>query len=215
MDELIQNLTQDSDLTILQWLDMAGVFVFAVSGALTAANKKMDVFGFIVIALITAVGGGTLRDLVLDVPVFWLSQSVYVWITLSAAILTFIFTQTFHRGQALFLWFDAIGLAVFCVLGAAKTYGITEDPTIAVMMGVVSAVAGGMFRDIICNEIPLIFHSEVYATAAFTGATIFIIASSFGLTPGISMLIGAIAAFALRSAGILWAWALPKSPGIS
>jgi len=214
VDGLIHNLTQDPDLTILQWLDMAGVFVFAVSGALTAANKKMDVFGFIVIALITAVGGGTLRDLVLDVPVFWLSQPVYVWITLVAASLTFIFTQTFHRGQNLFLWFDAIGLSVFCVLGAAKTYAISGDPTIAVMMGVISAVAGGMFRDIICNEIPLIFHSEVYATAAFTGATIFIIASTFGLTPSISMLIGAIAAFALRSAGILWAWALPKSQGI-
>ena len=203
-----------NELSILQYMDMAGVFVFAASGALTAANKKMDIFGFIVIAMITAVGGGTLRDVILDVPVFWLSQSTYVWITLSAAVLTFIFTQAFHKGQVLFLWFDAIGLAVFCVLGAAKTFAITNDPTIAVMMGVVSAVVGGMIRDIICNDIPLIFHSEIYATAAFSGAFIFVLLMSFDLSQSTSMLFGLVAAFALRSAGILWGWALPKSPGI-
>lgn len=202
------------DVNIMQWLDMAGVFVFAASGALTAATKKMDIFGFIVIALITAVGGGTLRDVVLDVPVFWLSQPIYVWITLSAAILTFLFTQAFHRGQIMFLWFDAIGLAVFCVLGAAKTYAITNDPFIAMMMGVVSAVVGGMFRDIICNDIPLIFHSEVYATAAFTGAMTFTIFITMGYSQSLAMLVGFLAAFGLRSAGILWGWALPKSPGL-
>ncbi len=202
------------DVNIMQWLVMAGVFVFAASGALTAATKKMDIFGFIVIALITAVGGGTLRDVVLDVPVFWLSQPIYVWITLSAAILTFLFTQAFHRGQIMFLWFDAIGLAVFCVLGAAKTYAITNDPFIAMMMGVVSAVVGGMFRDIICNDIPLIFHSEVYATAAFTGAMTFTIFITMGYSQSLAMLVGFLAAFGLRSAGILWGWALPKSPGL-
>ncbi|MFT5209809.1 MAG: putative membrane protein YeiH [Flavobacterium sp.] len=202
------------DVNIMQWLDMAGVFVFAASGALTAATKKMDIFGFIVIALITAVGGGTLRDVVLDVPVFWLSQPIYVWITLSAAILTFLFTQAFHRGQIMFLWFDAIGLAVFCVLGAAKTYAITSDPFIAVMMGVVSAVVGGVIRDIICNDIPLIFHSEVYATAAFTGAMIFTALITMGTSQSLAMLFGFLAAFGLRSAGILWGWALPKSPGL-
>jgi len=202
------------DVNIMQWLDMAGVFVFAASGALTAATKKMDIFGFIVIALITAVGGGTLRDVVLDVPVFWLSQPIYVWITLSAAMLTFLFTQAFHRGQIMFLWFDAIGLAVFCVLGAAKTYAITNDPFIAMMMGVVSAVVGGMFRDIICNDIPLIFHSEVYATAAFTGAMTFTVFITMGSSQSLAMLVGFLAAFGLRSAGILWGWALPKSPGL-
>mgnify|MGYP000114030934 CR=1 FL=1 len=202
------------DVNIMQWLVMAGVFVFAASGALTAATKKMDIFGFIVIALITAVGGGTLRDVVLDVPVFWLSQPIYVWITLSAAILTFLITQAFHRGQIMFLWFDAIGLAVFCVLGAAKTYAITNDPFIAMMMGVVSAVVGGMFRDIICNDIPLIFHSEVYATAAFTGAMTFTIFITMGYSQSLAMLVGFLAAFGLRSAGILWGWALPKSPGL-
>ena len=202
------------DINIMQWLDMAGVFVFAVSGALTAATKKMDIFGFIVIALITAVGGGTLRDVILNVPVFWLSQPTYVWITLSAAILTFLFTQAFHRGQNLFLWFDAIGLAVFCVLGAAKTFALTNDPFISVMMGVVSAVVGGMIRDIICNEIPLIFHSEVYATAAFAGAMVFIAFLIMGTSQPFAMLLGFLGAFGLRSAGILWGWALPKSPGI-
>ncbi len=199
------------NMTIIPWLDLAGVFVFAMSGALVAARKQLDVFGFLVIALITAVGGGTIRDLLVDQPVFWIVAPIYVWVAFVAAIVTFLFVQMVHRGEALMRWFDAVGVAVFCVLGAAKGFAVTGDPLISIMMGVISSVVGGMLRDIVCNEVPLIFHSEIYATAAFLGATVYIIALYLSLPEVVALWTGMIMAFGLRAAAMTWGWSLPKS----
>jgi uncharacterized membrane protein YeiH len=201
-------------LTIIAWLDIAGVFVFAVSGALVAARKNMDVFGFTVIALLTAVGGGTIRDLLVDVPVFWILEPVYVWVAFSAAILTYLFVNLVNKGEPLILWFDAIGVAVFCVLGAAKGFEQTGAPLISVMMGVVTAVAGGMLRDVVCNEVPLIFHGEIYATAAFFGSSVYIAGEYIGLPIAGSLWAGIICAFLLRAAAMVWGWSLPKSDSL-
>ncbi len=203
------------NLTIIPWLDLAGVFVFAVSGALVAARKQMDIFGFTVIALITAVGGGTIRDLLVDVPVFWIHEPVYVWLAFSAAILTFLFVNLIHKGERFILWFDAVGLAVFCVLGTAKGFDATGAPLISVMMGVITAVVGGMMRDVVCNELPLIFHGEIYATAAFLGGTVYVICQYLHIPSPVALWAGIASAFSLRAAAMMWGWSLPKSGGLS
>ena len=202
------------ELNILQWLDLAGVFVFATSGALVAARKRLDIFGFVVIGFITAVGGGTLRDLLVNVPVFWVQESIYIWITLTASVVTFGFSGFIDKRKQWIVWFDAVGLSVFCVLGAAKGLEITGNPIISVMMGVISAVFGGVLRDIVCNEVPLIFHGEIYATAAFLGSVLFVLAMTFDLTKGLALWLGIGGAISLRSAAVVWGWSLPKSRGL-
>jgi uncharacterized membrane protein YeiH len=202
------------DLNVLQWLDLAGVFVFASSGALVAARNRLDIVGFVVIGFITSVGGGTLRDLLVDVPVFWIQQSIYIWIALVAAVITFGFSGFIDKRRRWIVWFDAVGLSVFCVLGAAKGLEITGDPVISVMMGVVSAVFGGVLRDIICNEVPLIFRGEIYATAAFFGSALFVTAMTFDISKNLALWLGIGGALALRAGAILWGWSLPKSRGL-
>jgi len=196
---------------LLTILDMAGVFVFAVSGALAAARRSMDIFGFTVIALITAVGGGTLRDLLVDVPVFWVEAPVYVWIAFSAAVLTFFFVRVMHRSERFLQLFDAIGLGVFCALGAAKGFAITGAPLISVMMGVSTAVFGGLIRDVLCNEVPLIFHSEIYATAAFGGSACYVGLHLLQVPEVVAIWAAVVVAIVLRLAAMRWGWSLPKA----
>ena len=122
-------------------------------------------FGFVVIALLPAIGGGTVRDIVLGAPVFWTQDTVYLWLIAGAALITFIAAPVLKRVERLLLWADAVGLAVFCVAGAAKSYALTGSAEVAVVMGVVTAVLGGIIRDVVCNEIPLILRQDIYATA--------------------------------------------------
>jgi uncharacterized membrane protein YeiH len=148
------------------------------------------------------------------VPVFWIQGSIYVWITLAASVMTFGFSSFIDRRKQWIVWFDAIGLSVFCVLGASKGLEITGDPLISVMMGVISAVFGGVLRDIVCNEVPLIFHGEIYATAAFLGSVLFVSAMGIGISESIALWLGIGAAMMLRSAAVIWGWSLPKSRGL-
>ena len=153
---------------MLYWLDLFGVFVFAISGALAADRRGMDLFGFVAIALLPAIGGGTVRDIVLGAPVFWVQDTIYLWLIGAAALLTFLAAPVLQRVERLLLWADAVGLSVFCVAGAAKSFTLTGSAEVAVVLGVVTAVLGGIIRDVVCNEIPLILRQDIYATAAFT-----------------------------------------------
>lgn len=193
----------------LYLLDYLGVFVFAITGALVAIRKDMDVFGCVVLALMPAIGGGTVRDLVLDVPVFWVVDNRYLLITLAAALLTFAAYRFVLRVGRLILWCDAIGLAVFCALGTAKALELTGKPVVSVMMGVVTAVAGGIARDVIANDIPLVLHKEVYATAAFAGALAYVFAMPV-LGAELSIWLAVVVALVGRGLGIGWGWSLPK-----
>ena len=197
-------------MTLLLFFDYLGVFVFAITGALVAARKQMDIFGFVVLALMPAVGGGTLRDLILDVPVFWLTDTRYLFITLAAAIITFVSWQVVTRLNTVIVWLDAMGLAVFCAIGAAKTMQVLGDPVVAVMMGVMTAVAGGILRDVIANESPLVLHREVYATAAFLGSVTYVGAIHFGFPFPVSLAIAV--AFVTRALGIQLGLSLPAAP---
>ena len=157
------------------FLDLAGTFVFAISGTLTAAEKKFDIFGAAVIAFITAVGGGTIRDLLIGVqPVGWMTDLNYLQVICLAVPVSYIFKPYIQKLRRTMFLFDAIGIGLFTILGLQKTLALGMSPTIAVMMGTVSAVFGGVLRDTFCNEIPLIFRKEIYATACLAGAVIFL-----------------------------------------
>ena len=196
-------------MSVLLFADYCGVFVFAVTGAMLAARKEMDIFGFIVLALMPAVGGGTLRDLILGEPVFWLHDTHYLFITFAAALMTFFGVRIVHRLNAVVVWLDALGLSVFCALGASKTLLVLGDPVIAVMMGVITAVAGGILRDVIANETPLVLHKEVYATAAFAGAIAFVLIHDY--QPDVALIAGMLVAFVVRALGIRFGLSLPAA----
>jgi len=195
---------------MLAWLDFFGAFVFAVSGALAADRRGMDLFGFVVIALLPAVGGGTVRDIVLGVPVFWVQDPTYLWLILAAALLTFGAARQIQRVERWLLWADAIGLSVFCVAGAAKAFALTGSPVIGAAMGVVTSVVGGIIRDTVCNEIPLVLRQDIYATAAFAGALCFILLAESGVPQPIALWVGAGTCFLVRASAIIWGWSLPK-----
>lgn len=195
---------------MLVWLDFFGVFVFAVSGALAADRRGMDLFGFVVIALLPAVGGGTVRDIVLGAPVFWVQDPTYLWLILAAALLTFGAARQIQRVERWLLWADAVGLSVFCVAGAAKAFTLTGSPVISVAMGVVTAVLGGIVRDTVCNEIPLVLRQDIYATAAFAGALCLIGLVSAGVPQPVALWVGAGTCFLVRASALIWGWSLPK-----
>ncbi len=194
-------------MSVIAFMGYVGVFVFAITGALVAARKEMDIFGFVVLALMPAVGGGTLRDLILDVPVFWILDTNYLFITLFAAVLTFFGLRLVNQIEKILLWLDAVGLSVFCVVGTAKAMTITGDPVVSVVMGVITAVAGGIARDVIANELPLILHKEVYATAAFVGAVTYVL--MLMVEPVFALPVGIAAALATRSLGVVLGLSFP------
>jgi uncharacterized membrane protein YeiH len=167
-------------------------------------------FGFVAIALLPAIGGGTVRDMVLDVPVFWVQDPRYLWVIVAAGLLTFFAAPLILRVERSLLWADAVGLSVFCVVGAAKALTLSGSATVAVALGVVTAVLGGIIRDVVCNEIPLVLRQDIYATAAFAGALTYVALVSVGLGPAQSLWAGAAICFAVRGAAIVWGWSLPK-----
>lgn len=191
-------------------LDLFGVFVFALSGALAADRRGMDLFGFIVIALLPALGGGTLRDMIIDAPVFWLDDRSYLLVATAAAVLTFVAANVIQRVGQWLVWADALGLSLFCVLGAAKTLALGHGIGIAVCMGVISAVVGGIVRDVVCNEVPLVLQQDVYATAAFAGAAGYVGLAQAGVPVQIALWAGAGTCFAVRAAALIWNLSLPR-----
>lgn len=196
-------------INFLLIFDLMGVFVFALSGALAAARKQMDIFGYIVLAMLPAIGGGTVRDLVLNTSVFWVEQSVYILVATFAGILTFLVSVKVGQRYTVLEWADAIGLSLFCVLGASKALALTGDPVLGVTLGVVTAVVGGILRDVVCNEIPLILKREIYATAALAGATVYCAGIGVGLSETLALSIGGLSAFAVRSMALMFGWSLP------
>lgn len=191
-------------------IDLLAVFVFALSGAMAADRRGMDLAGFVVIALLPALGGGTIRDIIIDTPVFWLSDPSYLLVAVAAAGLTFVAANAIHRAGQWLVWADAIGLSLFCVAGADKTLQLGHGPIIALVMGVVSAVVGGIIRDVVCNEVPLILRRDVYATAAFAGAAAFIGLSEAGASRVMALWIGAAVCLGVRAAAIVWHLSLPR-----
>ncbi len=192
----------------LEWLDLAGIAVFALSGALVAAARRQTLVTFAFFAVVTGVGGGTVRDLLIGAPVFWIAHNTILFICLSAALLVWFTPQRMWSGRAL-LWLDAAGLAAYAAFGAAKglNYGVAPLPAIG--MGVLTACLGGIIRDVLSGEPSVLMRAELYVTAAALSASLVVALPLFGIGNTAAGLIAAAAGFALRAGAIARGWALP------
>jgi uncharacterized membrane protein YeiH len=197
-------------MSLLMMLDYAGVALFAATGALAASRKELDLIGFVFLAAVTGIGGGTLRDLVLGRPVFWVLDPTYILICVAISILVYLTADRVEWRYRLLIWLDAIGLSAYSVMGAAKGLAATGSPTIAIVTGTLTAAFGGILRDLIANEPSVLLRPEIYITAALTGAGTFTAAYSLGLPLYLASLAGIITAFALRGGAIRYGWTLPR-----
>ncbi len=192
------------------WFDLLGIAVFAISGTLAAWRKQMDGFGVIVLATVTAIGGGTLRDLILDSPVIWLSNNSYFLAIFVAAGLTILAVRNrlLIPNNTLQVA-DAIGLAFFVIMGTQKALDHGTSGFVAIMMGTMSGVCGGMIRDVLCREIPMVFRGELYAITCIFGGLVYVQLLGFGIAQMPAMLIGMTALLTLRLAAIRWHLTIP------
>lgn len=196
-------------MNLIYTFDLAGTFVFAISGALTAIQKKFDVFGAAVIAFVTAVGGGTLRDILIgSTPVGWMLDTNYLVVIIFAVVCSYVFLNPIQKLRKTMFLFDTIGISLFTVLGLEKTLSLELSMTIAIMMGAVSAVFGGVIRDILCNEVPLIFRKEIYATACIIGGVSYMILRYFEVNYHLSLIFTAILISFIRIMAIRKKWSL-------
>jgi uncharacterized membrane protein YeiH len=193
-------------LEVLGW---AGTAVFAMAGALTASRKQLDPVGFVLIACVTAFGGGTARDLLLDRTVFWMQEPGLVLLAGCVAVAVFFTAHWVERRFALLLWADAVGMALFCVVGAEVAWRQSGEAWLAILMGTITATFGGLMRDVICAELPLLLRKEIYATAAAAGAALFVLLTWLGLPYAMAVGAGMAAAFAIRAAALRRGWSLP------
>jgi uncharacterized membrane protein YeiH len=198
--------------TVLGALDFAGVAVFAATGALAAARQKHDLVTFAFFGAITGVGGGTLRDLLIGAPVFWVHDWRYIAVCLAASVAIWLIGARPWRFRAL-LWLDAIGLAAYGVLGAAKAEAAGIAPLICIVMGALTACFGGVVRDLLAGEPSILLRREITVSAALLAATIFVVARTFGMDAWPAAFIAAGFGFALRAGALFWGWSLPAFPG--
>ncbi len=199
--------------TLITTLDFLGVAVFAVTGALVASRKQMDIVGFALLATVTGIGGGTLRDLILGIPVFWVRSPAYIGVCFAVAVIVFFTAHIPQSRYRLLLWLDAVGLSFFCIVGSEIALAAGAGYLIAVIMGVMTATFGGIIRDILGGEIPIILRKEIYATAALAGCVVFVGAWAVG-APGIAAaLAGFAVCFAIRALALAYGWSLPAYRG--
>jgi len=197
-------------IDLIYWLDLFGIVVFALSGALMAGRYQLDPFGVVVLSAVTAIGGGTIRDVILNTPVFWVENPIYLYVILATALLTIVTIRQPKRIPKRFLLLaDAFGLALFAVLGTEKAIGLGAPLSVAIVMGTITGVAGGMIRDVLCNVIPMILRQEIYALAAMFGGSLFATFYALGWQDNTSTVIAILGALALRLAGIYWRVSLP------
>ncbi len=194
------------------WIEYSAVAVCAITAVLAAEGKGMDLFGVMVLALVTAVGGGTIRDLCLGVrPLFWIEQPMYLWTALIAAVATFVIVRFVHPPHRLLAVADAFGLALFGIAGTEKALALGTPAIVAILLGIVTGVAGGILRDVLRSEIPWVFKPEVnlYATAVFVGALVFVLLRKFLLPSESHRYIAMMVILVLRLAAMRWSLKLP------
>ena len=196
---------------LLYLLDMVGVIACAIAGTLLAQHKGFDIAGCILVSMVNAIGGGTLRDMALDRhPLFWMTDLSYVIVITITSLILQIFFHLYHKIDNALKLFDAIGLAAFSVIGfkIALTQGMS--PVIAIMMAVWTAIIGGMLRDIICNEIPLVLQREIYISASIAGSVTYLLLDSLGIDAGLNEFVMLAVIFAVRMLALRFDWHLPS-----
>lgn len=191
-------------------LDYLGVGLFAASGALVASRKQLDLLGFVFLAILTGVGGGTVRDVTLDVPVFWVEAPHYVLICTGVALVVFATAHLIEYRYRLLQWLDAAAVSVFAVLGAQKALLLTGSPTVAVLMGAMTATLGGILRDTVAAEPSAVTKPEIYISAAIAGAGVCVAAQAIGISLPVAASLGGLTGFALRGGALAFGWTLPR-----
>lgn len=194
-------------------IEFLGTFAFAISGIRLASAKRFDLFGAFVVGFVTAIGGGTLRDLFINVTPFWMENPVYLWATLLALFFVIIFHNQLIRLNNTFFLFDSIGLGLFVVVGVEKSLSLGYEPWVAVIMGTVTGSVGGMVRDVLINEIPLIFRKEIYALACVIGGIVFTIMHAAGIHQIAIQLTTATSVILIRMLAVRYQWHLPILKG--
>ena len=198
-------------MDFLYIIDIIGTFVFAISGTMAASEKKMDVFGAFIFASVTAIGGGTIRDLLIgSLPVGWMKDLNYLIVILLGLLFTMFFKKTIKSISKTIFLFDTIGIGAFTVLGLQKTLALGLHPMIAILMGTCSAVFGGVVRDVLANRIPLIFRKEIYATACLGGGLLYVSLHALDVPTYINVIVSIISIIVIRILSVLKGWALPK-----
>ncbi len=198
-------------MNIIYFFDLIGTFVFAISGVLTASSKKFDIFGASVIAFVTAIGGGTIRDMLIGShPVGWINDLNYLYVIIGAILVSIIFKRHIIKLRKTLFLFDTIGIGVFTIIGVQKSIDLNISPVIAIMMGTISAVFGGVIRDILTNETPLIFRKEIYATPCLLGGVLYLLLSRLNIDLGIISLLTAVLIIAIRLIAVRKSWSLPR-----
>ncbi len=198
-------------MTLINLLDLCAVAVCAITATLEARRRELDLFGVVVIAVISGIGGGTVRDLLLGrLPVYWVHDPIYVVVGMTAGTLTFFLGRRIRLPKNFFLIPDAVGLALFTVIGTSVALQLGTPWLIAALMGVITGVFGGVIRDIMCNEVPLIFRTDIYATASLAGALVLILLDDFGMGHIPAILLAMICTVAIRLAAIRWHIHLPR-----
>ncbi|MDD7909783.1 MULTISPECIES: trimeric intracellular cation channel family protein [Pseudovibrio] len=192
-----------------QYLDYLGVAVFAITGGLVAARLRQDLIAFLFFCTLTGIGGGTLRDVLLDAPVFWTQNESYLIICGAVAVLMWFTAHIWERLDKPIRWMDALGIAAYCVMGAAKALTFGEAYFVAILMGVATATCGGIIRDIVAGQPSAISQREVYVAATFAGATAYVVVHAFALGDNWAALAGFSVAMLLRGGALTFGWSLP------
>lgn len=197
-------------MTIFYVLDILGTIAFAISGALMAMNKKMDPFGVFIIAFVTAVGGGTLRDVLIGKqPVIWMNDITYIFLIGFAVLIAILFRKKLrHLQKSLFL-FDTIGLGIFTITGTEIGINANFHPIISIALGTMTACFGGVIRDILCNNIPILFRKEIYATTCIFGSIAFIVLNNFNIDQSIVYVSTSLIVIAIRLVAVKYHLSLP------
>lgn len=190
-------------------LDFVGVGLFAATGALSASRKQLDIISMVFLAAVAGVGGGTIRDLVLGVSVFWVREPVYIVVCGATATAIYFIAHLLESRYRWLLWLDAVALAAYCVFGAYKGILVTGSPVVAIVMGTLTGTLGGILRDVLANEPSVLLRREIYVTAALLGAIAFVLADAAGLSQPISACAGFFVAIAIRGSALAYGWTLP------
>lgn len=198
----------ENGIALLDWL---GIVAFTITGALVASRNQMDVVGFILLGTVTGIGGGTVRDILLDIhPILWVEHPEYLAVCILVSLIVFVTAHMVHSRMRLILWVDAIGLALFSAVGAERAIASGAPTLVAVVMGIITACFGGIIRDLLGQERSIIFSYEIYVTAAMAAAVTFVALHALGLSREVAISASVLLGVALRGGALLWGWSLPR-----
>jgi uncharacterized membrane protein YeiH len=202
---------------MLSYIFVIAITAEAMSGALAAGRRNMDLFGVALIAFITALGGGTVRDMLLgNYPVTWTQHPLYIYMTIGAGLFTIVIAKYMRRLNRIFLLVDAMGLVAFTIIGCNVALRLDYDITVVIMAGITTGIFGGILRDIMCNRTPQVLRHELYASVSFIVAIFYLLLIYFGVNENINLVLSFVLGLTLRMAALKWKWSLPVfsySPG--